>query len=231
MIVVSVTSVSPCAGASSLCAALASLASRLDEAPRVLCADASSGGPGASALFGAMPGGEACPQAPASDPFEGLCRSSCGVCVLRCSPEAFSKASSEFKSLPFDLVFCDSGCRGTRTEFDAEAASDLTLSVITAEGNCLERLDSEEECAGEHYVINRFDRRSKSMYDSRLFLAKSAIAPRLLRTVIPFDEAVLGSTLALKPYPLSSPISSASDAAAGVLAEVLSLCRSGGDRQ
>lgn len=229
MIVVSVTSVSPCAGASSLCAALAALATRCGEEPRVLCADASSGGPGAALMFGCMEGGGRCPMAPERDPLDGICMSSCGACVLRARGDEFAKAASCLRTLPFDMAFIDSGVRGRDEERLIEPVADMTLCVATAEGNCLERLDSEEPSERERYVINRFDRRSRSMYDCRLFLARSAIAPRLMRTTIPFDEAVLGSTLAMKPYPLSSPLSAASDAASGVLAEILSICRSGGE--
>lgn len=227
MLAISVTSASPCAGASSLCAALAAHAARSAGAARVLCADASEGPLGASRLFGALPDEERREER-GNDLLDSLCMSSCGVCVLRVPQDAREGFCRILRDLPFDLVFIDSGFRQESAQQAMGAASDLTLCVALSEGNCLARLDGMAPQGREHYVINRFIRSSKSMYDSRLFLASSVLAPRLLRTTIPFDEAVLASTLALKPYPLSSPFSAASDAASGVLAEILSICGEGG---
>lgn len=231
MLVISVTSASPCAGASSLCAALASHAARSAGASRVLCADASDGPLGASRLFGRLEDDGGSRGNDKGDGGRGLldslCQSSCGVCVLRVPGDHLEGFCNITRSLPFDLVFIDSGFRLGEAQEVAGRSSDMTLCVTLAEGNCLARLDAAVPTERERFVINRFDSRSHSMYDCRLFLSSSALAPRLLRTTIPFDEAVLASTLSLKPYPLSSPFSAAADAASGVLAEILSDCREG----
>lgn len=234
MISICVTSDAPCAGASSVCAALCALAAKIAAYPRVLCADASEGRLGASQLFGALPGGDLPDADPRGDEdadvMDNLCISSCGVCVLRCAGAGAARFSGILKALPFDLAFIDCGLRGSEAHGQMLEDAGLELCVVAAEGNCLARLDGIKPSVRERFVINRFDCRSKSMYDCRLFLSSSVLAPRLLRTTIPFDEAVLSSTLSLKPYPLSSPFSAASDAASGVLAEILSLCGEAGGK-
>lgn len=221
MLIISLTSVCSCAGSSSLCAALATIAFAHNKGARVLCADACENGIGACSLFGSLGEGQTIPAPTPDDPFSNLCRSSCGVYTLRSAPADFIRQSGALSKLPFDFIFIDSGTEDSEIASRARNIADIRLCVLTAEGNCLYKLDKEPDSIDELYVINRFDHRSHSMYECRLILAQSSIAPGLLQSCVPFDENVLESTLALKPFTLLNPICAASDAAAAVLTELM----------
>ncbi len=123
-----------------------------------------------------------------------------------------------------DYVIIDAGVRSSLFARAAARHSDLALSLMTAEGNCLSIYDNAVINSNEYLVFNKFILKSTVMNDIELLVRNSPYAGRFLSSTISYDEIVMQSFLQQMPVTRYLPVCAASNAIERLMFEIIYIC-------
>ena len=107
-----------------------------------------------------------------------------------------------------DFVVIDGGIKGSNLASAFQFLSDLTLTVISVDGNSMLRLDSTQMKKNEYLLINRFNKFIASSSDIILQINQHKYRDLFMKSLVSFDENMI--SFPVMPT-FSEMISSASD--------------------
>lgn len=131
---------------------------------------------------------------------------------------------SEYRNL--DYIVVDAGIKNSPFASSLVKQSDMVISVMIAEGNCLSIFDEQDIRENEYLVLNKFMLKSTVMNEVELRIRASENAGNFLKTTIKYDEAVIQSFLHQMPVTRYMPISVASDDIEKLMFDIVFICTS-----
>lgn len=110
-----------------------------------------------------------------------------------------------------DYVIVDAGVKNSAFAAAIEQESDVIITVMEAEGNCISIFEEQDIKDNEYLVLNKFVLTSTVMNDVEMMIRNSDYGKNFLKTTIKYDESVMQSFLHQMPVTRYMPISVASN--------------------
>ena len=130
-----------------------------------------------------------------------------------------------FKQKNIDYLIIDAGERNNHLAAHLSSSSDIIFTVVEADGNCVQRLNSIQPAYNEFFIINKLNSYSQASLDIQSLLLNSKLKQSFIKTAIPFDESVVSSYMNLMPFNRFLKISSASLQLEKIIMELFIMCR------
>lgn len=124
-----------------------------------------------------------------------------------------------------DYLIIDAGIKNNLLAKHLSSLSDIIFTVLEADGNCVQRLNSSNTAYNEFFIINKLNNYSQSSLDIQSLLLNSKLKQSFIKTAIPFDESVVSSYMNLMPFNRFLKISSASLQLEKIIMELFIMCK------
>ncbi|WP_281071517.1 cellulose synthase operon protein YhjQ/BcsQ [Succinivibrio dextrinosolvens] len=110
-----------------------------------------------------------------------------------------------------DYIIVDAGVKNSVFASAMEKESDVIITLMEAEGNCISIFEEQEIKDNEYLVLNKFVLNSTVMNEVEMMIRNSDYGRNFLKTSIKYDESVMQSFLHQMPVTRYMPISVASN--------------------
>lgn len=110
-----------------------------------------------------------------------------------------------------DYVIVDAGVKNSVFASAIAKESDVIITVMEAEGNCISIFEEQDIKGNEYLVLNKFVLNSSVMNEVEMMIRNSDYGKNFLKTTIKYDESVMQSFLQQMPVTRYMPISVASN--------------------
>lgn len=124
-----------------------------------------------------------------------------------------------------DYLIIDAGIKNSPLAAHISSSSDIVFTVVEADGNCVQRLNSIQPAYNEFFIINKLNSYSQASLDIQSLLLNSKFRQSFIKTAIPFDESVVSSYMNLMPFNRFLKISSASLQLEKIIMELFIMCK------
>ena len=124
-----------------------------------------------------------------------------------------------------DYLIIDAGIKNNPLAKHLSSLSDIMFTVLEADGNCVQRLNSSKTSYNEFFIINKLNNYSQSSLDVQSLLLNSKLKQSFIKTAIPFDESVVSAYMNLMPFNRFLKISSASLQLEKIIMELFIMCK------